>query len=475
MKPSRAARKANRQLPVASTTPTADSFHNAAARLGYGANNLLSGSTYAYSTASRNRQQLDNAYDSNWVVGRAVDCVAEDMTMRGVEVHSSADPSEIEALTAEWQRLKIWSSICDAIRWSRLYGGSVAVLLIDGQDMSQPLRPDTIGRGQFKGLAVLDRWQLSPSQSDLVKALGPELGLPKFYDVVNDYNALAGSRIHHSRVIRIEGQQLPFYRKQAEMGWGVSVLERLWDRLVAYDSATMGTAQLVYRAHLRTMKIKGLRDIIAAGGPALEGLVKQIDFMRATQSNEGVSVLDGEDEFDTATYTFAGLSDVLLQLAQQLSGSLQIPLTKLLGQSPAGLNSTGESDLENYYSGIEQQQETKLRSGITKLIDVSWRSLHGAPPPEGTTFTFNPLWQLSDKERTEIAKTTTDTVTAAVEKSLVKKSTGLKELRQASRTSGTWTNISDEEIAAAEKQEAEAAAIPASESDSAQVDEEQAA
>src|SRR6185312_6173577 len=100
------------------------------------------------------------AYDSSWIVGRAVDCIAEMMTMRGITVDSSADPSETEAFTENWQNLKIWDSICDTIRWARLYGGAIAVILVEGQDMSTPLRIDTVAMGQFKGLFVLDRWQV---------------------------------------------------------------------------------------------------------------------------------------------------------------------------------------------------------------------------------------------------------------------------------------------------------------------------
>jgi hypothetical protein len=38
------------------------------------------------------------------------------------------------------------------------------------------------------------------------------------------------------------------------------------------------------------------------------------------QTNEGITVLDAEDDFDTHQYSFSGLSDVLIQFAQQLVG-----------------------------------------------------------------------------------------------------------------------------------------------------------
>jgi phage-related protein (TIGR01555 family) len=193
-----------------------------------------------------------------------------------------------------------------------------------------------------------------------------------------------------------------------------------------------------------------LRDIIAAGGPILEGLAKQIDFIRQTQSNEGLTLMDAKDEFEAHSYTFSGLDTVLLQFAQQLSGALDIPLTRLFGQSPAGLNSTGESDLRTYYDGINQQQERRLRSGVEKLLRLTYRSKFGKPLKDGSDFTFRPLWQLSEVEKGTLAAQLTTSITSACTGSIVGRQTALKELRQQSKLTGVWTNISDEDIAAAD-------------------------
>ena len=251
-------------------------------------------------------------------------------------------------------------------------------------------------------------------------------------------------------VLSLDGQDLPYFQRIAENLWGQSVLERLFDRLLAFDSTTQGAAQLVYKAHLRTYKIEGLRDIIAAGGPILEGLVKQIDFIRSTQTNEGMTLMDSKDEFEAHSYAFGGLDAVLLQFAQQLSGALDIPLTRLFGQSPAGLNSTGESDLRTYYDGINQQQERRLRSGVETLLRLTYLSTFGKPMPDGSDFTFRPLWQLTEVEKGTLAAQLTTAITSACTSSIVGRQTALKELRQQSKLTGVWSNISDEDINAAD-------------------------
>lgn len=430
----------------------ADSFQNLLARVGLGAGSQNDASQYGFSPVSRNRIQLEFAYRSSWIAGKAVDAFADDMTREGVSVQCDIEPDKLEQLEKAAGKLKLWDAINDTVKWSRLYGGAIAVLLIDGQNPSTPLRKDTIQKDQFKGLLVLDRWMIQPSLEDLVTDYGADLGMPKYYTVLADAKALVNQRIHHSRVLRLDGVELPYWQRIAENGWGQSVLERLWDRLVAFDSTTDGAAQLVYKAHLRTYKVKGLRQLIGAGGKAFEGLIAQIDAIRRFQSNEGLTLMDAEDDFQTHQYSFTGLNDVLLQFGQQLSGAMDIPLVRLFGQSPAGLNSTGEGDLRNYYDSIKQQQERKLRSAVEKIYDVLMRSEFGIEPPENITITFNPLWQVSDAEKATIAGSVTDAVTKASDSGLIDRHTALKELRQSSNVTGIFSNITDEDIAEAENE-----------------------
>ena len=426
---------------------TTDSFVNLQARLGFGAGSQQDSSRYQLDFISRNPYNLEASYRSNWLCGMVVDLVAHDMTRAGIDILSEdISPDDQKVIHKEFERLDLWGKLGDGAKWGRLYGGCVVVMLIDGQKLSTPLRLDTIAKDQFCGLIALDRWQVNPTLHDLVTDYGPDLGKPKFYDVAASAQALVGERIHHSRVIRIDGLDLPWRQRLAENGWGQSVLERLWDRVVAFDSTTEGAAQLVYKAHLRTVKIPGLREIIAMGGPAFEGLVKQMQFIRSSQSNEGLTVLDGGDEFDTHQYSFSGLADLLLQFGQQLSGATQIPLVRLFGQSPAGLNSTGESDLRTYYDNVATMQDQKLRQGVGTVMELVHRSKFGTPLPEGFEFEFTPLWQMTGEQKANVAKTTTDAIVAAEGSGIITPATAAKELRQMSRSTGVFTHIDDEAI-----------------------------
>ena len=428
---------------------TADSFQNFAARLGLGAGSQNDQSTYGFDFLSRNRLKLEAMYRSSWVVGQVVDVVAEDMTREGINLRGLDDPKDAEAIQQEMDRLEVWNELTNVIKWGRLYGGAIAVMLIDGQDVSTPLDVNTVGKNQFKGLMVLDRWLVLPTLQDLVSDYGPDFGKPKYYDVIADSLGLSNQKIHYSRVIRFDGVDLPYWQRITENLWGQSVVERLLDRLVAFDSTTTGVAQLVYKAHLRTYKVKGLRAIIAAGGKAFEGLIKQIEQVRLWQSNEGLTLMDADDEFQTHSYSFAGLDAVLLQFGQQLSGASQIPLVRLFGQSPSGMNATGESDLSNYYDNINQQQERRMRTALGTLLQVVSLSTLGKPLPDSFSFDFASLWQIDDAQKADIAAKVTESICRAEEQGLITTQAAMKELRQSSEITGIYSSITDEDIESA--------------------------
>ena len=428
---------------------TVDSFVNLAQNLGVGADNPLSSGTYGFNPITRNRTMLEWIHRGSWLGGIAVDVVADDMTRAGVEFLGTMPPEDINEIEEAAVHLGVWNSINETIKWARLYGGALCVLLIDGQDTSTPLRLNTIRKDQFCGLLPLDRWMVEPSMNDLVTDLGPSLGLPKFYTVTAQAPALSSMKIHYSRVIRLEGIRLPYWQRLMENLWGLSVLERLYDRMIAFDSASTGAAQLVYKAYIRTYKIKNMREVVAAGGDALNGLTAYVDMMRRFQGIEGITLMDGEDEFEGSTHgAFSGLADALQQFGQQISGALQIPLVRLFGQSPAGF-STGDSDMRNYYDTINQQQEKQLRVGVTKIYRCISAS-QGIEIKTGTKINFKSLWQLSDVDKATVAASVGNTISTLENGGVIQRSTALQELRQSSRVTGVFSNITDKMIKEAE-------------------------
>lgn len=431
---------------------TADSYDNFVARVGMQQPNQHAASTYRANYTSRNRLLIEWAYRSSWIIGAAVDSIADDMTKKGARITSEIDPKHRGILESQFDDMQLWDRLNDTIKWSRLYGGAVALILIEGQAPLTPLDLNKVGKDSFKGLVVLDRWMINPNLTRRVKALGPDLGKPEFYDIVTSAQGIPAWTVHHTRLIRFDGVSLPYNQSITENEWGMSVVERIFDRLTSYDSTSVGAAQLAYKAHLRTMKIKKLREIIAMGGKPFEALLKNMDMVRQFQTNEGLTLLDGEDDFETHSYSFAGLADLLSEFKEEISGATAIPLVRLFGQSPKGF-STGDSDLANYYDVVGTQQERRLRQPVRVLFELLHRSEFGKPLPDDFTFEFNPLWQMSDVDRSTVATNTVSAIVSAVDAGLMTLKAGMTDLRETSDVTGVGSSITDEDIKNAEGEE----------------------
>ena len=432
---------------------TNDSYQNTALALGMGTPNQLSASTYGFNPITRIRTLIEWIYRGNWLGSIAVDIIADDMTRAGIDVNADMDAEDLNKLRQGENDLNMWGSINETIKWARLYGGCIMVMLIDGQDMSTPLRPNTVGPNGLRGFLVLDRWMVDTSMSQLVAEFGPDIGQPMYYTVNADASALRGVKIHYSRVLRMMGDDLPYWQRVQENLWGLSVFERIYDRMVALDSATQGAAQLVYKSFLRTFKMKGLTDLLSNGGDEGVAIVmRRVDQVRRNQSNEGMSVVDADDDITVQqSGGYAGLTDVILQFIQQVSGTLGVPLVRMLGQSPAGLNSSGESDLRTYYDGINQKQERRLRRGVTTIYRVMARSLM-IELGSDWSFSFTSLWQLDEVQKSEISARDATSIAEMEEAGLIDKPTAMRELKQNSRMTNRFDTITDEMIVAAQNE-----------------------
>ncbi|CDG92085.1 DUF1073 domain-containing protein [Xenorhabdus bovienii] len=441
----------NRRNGAKKPVRTADGYNNFTAKLGGYTSNIQTGGTYLPGYISRNRVQIEFAYRSSFLVGAAVDAMADDMTRKGISISSRMKPDAKGQLEKFWEDVGLWDELNNTLKWSRLYGGALLVLLIDGQDMATELNPDTIREGQFKGVMCLDRWMVKPSDSDLINDYGPYFGKPRFYKVVANQQGVPDWNIHYSRIIRMDGDSLPFQQARTENGWGMSVVERVFERVQAFDTATVGTAQLIHKAHLRTYSIKGLRQILATGGTMKEGLMKHLDMIREFQTIEGMTVMDEEDEFQTHSYSFSGIADVILRFAEQVSGATGIPLVRLFGQSPSGF-STGDGDLENYYSRVNTLQERRLRRPLRWLLDISHRSLFGEPLPDDFTFEFNKLWEMSDTDRSTMANNVASALSTLVDRQILPLHAAMADLRNLADVIGIGGSVTDEDIEEAKAQ-----------------------
>lgn len=425
-----------------------DAFSNVLARLGAGTPNLLEGTEYSLQRMSRDFNTLNALYRESWIVRRIIDVIPADMLKNWITITSGLDPDVEKRLSLTLRRTQLIDKIKRGMQWGRLYGGALGVMLVkhQGYDLSQPLQLDWIMPGDFAGLLIFDRWNGVNPSSELIEDISdPDYGFPKYYTVTDP--AGGGSvKIHHSRVIRFTGNTLPFWEEIAEMQWGASVVESIFDELRKRDNVSWNIAQLTFMANIRVLKMQDLGQLLAATDNESQAeLLRTLEAQNILLNNMGMQVMDAADGLETHQYTFGGLADCYQQFIMDISGAAEIPVTRLFGRSPSGLNATGESDLQNYYDMIAEKQESYLRPILNKVLPPFIISTLGSLPDD-FDFEFDPVAEPSDKERADLAKCGTDNVVAAYNAGLISQRTALKELKQQSERTGVWTNITDEDI-----------------------------
>lgn len=429
---------------------TMDSYQNAMARLGFNMPNMLEATTYPLTRLTQDYQTLNSLYRNHWIVRKIVDVIPEDMCKNWIKLNTQIDPGSMTRLEKVIRKTKTKERILEGLKWGRLYGGAVGVILIEGQEdmLSRPLNYDLIMPGSYKGLLILDRWSgISPEAEMIGDINNPDFGLPAYYQMTMPNGQML--RVHNSRVVRFIGNALPLWESWAEQQWGASVVEAVFDELKKRDNTSYNIANLVFLANLRIYQTD-MADLMGLGDPKM-----QQDFWQTMQainmmmSNQGMTIIGKDDSFDTKQYTFTGLNDVYESFMLDVAGACEIPVTRLFGRSPAGFNATGESDLTNYYDSIEEKQEAYLSPVLDKLLPVIALSTWGVIPDD-LDYEYNPLRKADPKENADLAKSMGEAVIAVYNANLISQQTALKELRQQSEVTGMWSNITDEDIAKAD-------------------------
>lgn len=425
-----------------------DEFSNPLFRLGYGSQSPLEATEYPLTRMTDNYALLNSLYRTNWVVQNVVGLMVDDMLREWYKLAGDVTPEMLDELGRLERETRLRDRLNAGIRWGRLYGGAAGLIQIDGQeDLEKPLDLGLVFPGSFRGLYVLDRWQGITTTNGLVFEAGEPV--PEYY-AITDARGRTAARVHHSRVVRFVGRELPELERQAEMYWGESEVEALYKEVVAHDNVSANMAALTFQANVNTMEIDGVEQLLSIAPNSVQRRFwKTMQAQAVLRSNYATQVVEKGTKLTNTQYTFTGLREVYESMALNLCGASHYPMTKLFGRSPSGLNSTGESDLRNYYDYVDSQRESKLRPALQKLLPVLAMSAWGYVP-DGLDISFPPLWTPTATETAEIALKKSQAIRDTFQAGLIQADTAMKELKKLEEETSLFGSLTDEEIAAAE-------------------------
>ena len=417
-----------------------DGYSNSAVSIG-AASPLFSAGTFVRSGLSSDFQKLTTVYRESSLAMRIIDMPAEDMTRAGYTLTGDFEAEDLEELKRVEARHNIMGEITDAIRWARLYGGAIAVIDIygDSKKMDTPLEISDVLPGSFQGLLVRDRTRVTPSLELEDDVDDPDYGLPMYYDVDLDGDGII--RVHHSRVLRFIGRELPQGEMIRENYWGASELEHIWDELQRYTSVSANAAELVFKANLSTLKMDGLGEMMSIGtDEAKRKTEHMMAEMTHMMSSFGLLMLNPDESLETHPYSFDGIKDMHEAFMTEVAGAAEIPATKLFGRSPDGMNATGEADMRNYYERIASLQRRMLRPALERLLPVLMMSCF-LSVPENMGFVFNPLATVTPKETEELARSLSSRVRELFEAGIITREEARAELRGCGEKYVAWRGL----------------------------------
>ena len=424
-----------------------DAFSNPLFRLGYGSQSPLEATEYPLTRMTDNYALLNSLYRDNWVVQNVVGIIPDDMTKKWFALAGAVGPEHLKELDRVQRVTALRERVNEGLRWGRLYGGAAGLIMIRGQEgmLGQPLELESIYPGTFQGLYILDRWQGVVPGMELVFEGGEPV--PAYYSIT-DARGNTVAKVHHSRLVRFTGRDLPFLERVAELYWGESEVEALYNDVVKHDNVAANMAALTFRANVDTMEVQNLDQLFSVtSGEQQRRFWNVMQAQSVMKSNFGMQLVNRGDQIKNTQYTFTGLQEVYDSMCLDLSGASRIPVTKLFGRSPAGMNATGESDLRNYYDYVDTLREAKLRPILEKLLPVLSMSAWGAVP-DGLDITFPPLWTPTAAEVAEIALKKAQAIRDTFQAGLFRADTAQRELKKLADETGMFDSISEEEIAA---------------------------
>lgn len=351
-----------------------------------------------------NEQTLLDIYRVEGFAKRVVDLPANDMTRQWFKVDGDPDGGIVKYL----DDLKARAAVTKALKWSRLYGGSIIVMGIDDGNtdkdaLSNPLNEDVIKKVGF--LHVYEKPLITRKQQYVDPNL-EKYGQTEIFTV----NTVSGTPfdVHETRVLQFDGVDVPLRARAENQGWGDSVVQSMYSRIRGMADSYKGVEAIIQEFIIGVFTMDNLQELIANGQEDL--IRKRLQIIDLSRHILNSVLVDKEEDYKRISATAAGLHQLINKLEQALSAVTGIPVTLLFGQSPAGLKATGASDVRFYYDSIAAQQEQRLRNQLERLVDLVLRSDDGPDLPKGDeeqddaswAIRFVPLWEPTESEVIEM-------------------------------------------------------------------------
>ncbi len=384
------------------TTQRLESWINILTGLGMANRDKLTGASAQVSF--KTQAELNALYQGDDTAARIVDREPDDMCREGFQIKIiDGDAALADTAMQEFDRICGLKKCNQALKWGNLYGSGFLFIGIEKGDPAKSIEKD-IGKA-IEYVAVLDRFMLTTSGDITDDLKSPNFGFPETYRLNTGglKNARqTGEVLHHSRLCRFDGKELPKSLRAQNNHFGDSILSSIYECIRNYNQTNNSAALIMQDFAQNVFKLKNLSSMIASG--KTNEVMKRLLLVSKTASIANLLVIEEGEEFEKKTPALGGIESLIKAVGNRLVSATSMPHTILLGESPSGLGASGDSEKIDWYDNIKNQQEKKLRPALIKIFDLIFATKGGISKGKAPKYQiiFNPLWQMDEKEMAEI-------------------------------------------------------------------------
>lgn len=271
----------------------------------------------------------------------------------------------------------------------------------DPDELQTPLIMDKakIAKGSLIGFKVVEPVWTYPSAYNSNNPLARDYYKPTSWFVM-------GKTVHNSRLMMFASREVPDLLKASYNFGGLSMTQLAEPYVDNWLRTRDSVSEMIH-----SFSISGILTNMAASltGTPDSGPFDRAKLFNNMRDNNGVFMLDKEsEEFFQFNTPLTGLDALQAQSQEQMASVSSIPLVKLLGITPAGLNANSDGEIRVFYDDIHSQQEKLFGGPLNTVLGLIQLDLYGEIDPE-IGYEFNPLYQLDEVQKATIRKLDADT------------------------------------------------------------------
>lgn len=262
---------------------------------------------------------------------------------------------------------------------------------------------ETIRPGMLRGLKVVEPIWTSPYSYNSTDPTRPDFYKPRAWFVM-------GKRVHASRLLTFVSREVPDMLKPAYNFGGLSLSQLMDPYVYQWIRARNAVAQLIFNFSILVLATN-MATVLQqdCDEEDAQGLLDRMQLFINSRDNQGLMALDkNTEELKSVTVSLANLDKLMAQFQEHMAAPSHMPLVKLTGITPAGLNADSEGEIQVWYDGCRAYQTFFYGQHMKRVLDIVQLDLYGEIDP-AITWTWCPLATPSKKEAAEIRKLDSET------------------------------------------------------------------